>query len=544
MKRNSQHRNPLTILLLPFLIAGAAQSADFGLKLSPTPKWTNSVQLKEIWGKMSLAELRTNAEHGIPEAEHYLGWLYDTGVGIPRDPAGAASWYRKAADQGFALAENNLGVYYENGYGVGKDLGEALKWYRLAANQGLPAALNNLGRLSYNQGAPGLQRGDARRYYEESAERGDGVAAVNLGMYFLRVEYNADAVIYWFTVAAERGVPVAYNNLGSIYQFGSLLPRDYGEAHRWFDKGAALGEPRCELGLATLELEEHRSSPDLALVRKWELKAADQKLTDAYFQLGRLSELRDINHGPDFRPDYAEAAKWYQLAADAGDANASARLAELTARGHIGSSQDVIARLQRAADQGDKPSRLDLAVRYLKGEGKPRSPSEEPFVTITNLAEAQFGPAQVVLADFYRTGQHVQKDPIRAIFLLRKAAWGGNQDALARLEDLYEAMQEKRSPASDNQGLEKVFPIYYEALYSERADLRARIAHNYMDGTYPRDDVEAYAWLALAGQHGDAAARAESDKLFKTFDEATKVQAQGHAELLQIDAGQPLGNHL
>jgi len=38
--------------------------------------------------------------------------MYEQGIGLPRDPAEAAHWYRRAADQGNPLAQNNLGVLY------------------------------------------------------------------------------------------------------------------------------------------------------------------------------------------------------------------------------------------------------------------------------------------------------------------------------------------------------------------------------------------------------------------------------------------------
>ena len=55
--------------------------------------------------------------------------------------------YRKAAEQGKAIAQYNLGYCYEKGLGVGKDPTEAVKWYRKAAEQGDAAAKAALQRL-------------------------------------------------------------------------------------------------------------------------------------------------------------------------------------------------------------------------------------------------------------------------------------------------------------------------------------------------------------------------------------------------------------
>ncbi len=51
-----------------------------------------------------------------------------------------AEW-RKKAETGDANAQFNLGVMYDNGMGVPKDDAEAAKWYRLAAEQGNAMAL-------------------------------------------------------------------------------------------------------------------------------------------------------------------------------------------------------------------------------------------------------------------------------------------------------------------------------------------------------------------------------------------------------------------
>jgi hypothetical protein len=73
------------------------------------------------------------AEAGDPEAQHYVGEIYEKGMGIDPDYAEAARWYRMAAEQGFTRSMVNLAYFYEQGLGVEQDLQEALKWYREAS---------------------------------------------------------------------------------------------------------------------------------------------------------------------------------------------------------------------------------------------------------------------------------------------------------------------------------------------------------------------------------------------------------------------------
>ena len=98
---------------------------------------------------------RPAAEQGNAQAQTILGYMYETGEGVPQDYAEAVRWYRLAAEQGYARAQHNLGVMYENGEGVAQDYAEAVRWYRLAAEQGYANAQINLGGMYYNgEGVP------------------------------------------------------------------------------------------------------------------------------------------------------------------------------------------------------------------------------------------------------------------------------------------------------------------------------------------------------------------------------------------------------
>jgi Caspase domain/Sel1 repeat len=73
------------------------------------------------------------AKEGDPQAETYVGEIFEKGMGQPSDPAKAAEWYQKAADKGYAQAETNLAYLYEKGIGVAADPVKALNLYRQAA---------------------------------------------------------------------------------------------------------------------------------------------------------------------------------------------------------------------------------------------------------------------------------------------------------------------------------------------------------------------------------------------------------------------------
>lgn len=72
------------------------------------------------------------AERGDPVAQGYLGFLFETGRGVPQNYTQAAFWYRRAAEQGNSTAQYALGLLYDRGQGVPKDIVEASKWLNLS----------------------------------------------------------------------------------------------------------------------------------------------------------------------------------------------------------------------------------------------------------------------------------------------------------------------------------------------------------------------------------------------------------------------------
>ena len=95
---------------------------------------------------------KEKAEKGDALAQYQLGLCYDRGVGVAKNLAQAAAWYRKAAETGYAEAQASLGFCYQKGLGVPADLAEAKRWYTRAASQGDANAQALLKELSAQSG--------------------------------------------------------------------------------------------------------------------------------------------------------------------------------------------------------------------------------------------------------------------------------------------------------------------------------------------------------------------------------------------------------
>jgi TPR repeat protein len=55
-----------------------------------------------------IAQLQREAQAGDPDAQYNLAYLYENGLGVPKDETKALELYQQAADQGHPAAQNNL----------------------------------------------------------------------------------------------------------------------------------------------------------------------------------------------------------------------------------------------------------------------------------------------------------------------------------------------------------------------------------------------------------------------------------------------------
>src|SRR5712691_1577235 len=103
----------------------------------------------------ALRRLSPLAEKGDARAQFDIGFMHAYGWGVPRNPAEAITWYRKAADQGLPIAQHFLGMVHANGEGVRPDDAEAARWFARAAAQGFAQAQFMLGLMSLDgRGVP------------------------------------------------------------------------------------------------------------------------------------------------------------------------------------------------------------------------------------------------------------------------------------------------------------------------------------------------------------------------------------------------------
>ena len=87
------------------------------------------------------------AERGNAAAQTHLGFLFETGRGVPQNCTEAAMWYRRAAEQGDTRAQYSLGLLYDRGFGVPQDIVEASKWLNLSTAAAPPPVRDARARI-------------------------------------------------------------------------------------------------------------------------------------------------------------------------------------------------------------------------------------------------------------------------------------------------------------------------------------------------------------------------------------------------------------
>lgn len=146
------------------------------------------------------------ASLGYPEAQFFLGNMYEFGEGVPQDWAIAREWYELAANNGELNAQMNLARIYQKGRGCEKDATKAALWYLEAAKRGDEQAATNLALMHLNNEVDETDLELALQLLEFSATKLDGLACKILGEMYLSgsgVEQSYDNALIHLCLAKE-----------------------------------------------------------------------------------------------------------------------------------------------------------------------------------------------------------------------------------------------------------------------------------------------------------------------------------------------------
>jgi eukaryotic-like serine/threonine-protein kinase len=223
---------------------------------SPTPSNDLAAAMTRQNYARAFELARSLAQGADREAQFTLGWLFEKGLGVPRDDKQAVLTYQQAAQQGQVNAQLRLGAMYETGRGVERSDEQAFYWYRKAGEQGDPEAQNDVG-LMYLTGKGTKQSDfDAAVWFSKAADRNNPKALKNLGdMYYVGrgVHRDEQEAFQRYQQAAEQKYADAEYNVGFWYESGRRpVRRDYQQAAEWYRKAAEHGNLKAQAALEVL----------------------------------------------------------------------------------------------------------------------------------------------------------------------------------------------------------------------------------------------------------------------------------------------------
>ena len=176
----------------------AATSLAFGA--APSLSAQNSQQ-----PQLMLAAVQTEAARGHADAISTLGWMYETGNGVPADIARAASLYRAAIAKGDAFGEWRMGVMMDEGKIAGT-AEQAVALFRKAAAGKSAGATASLGVMHATGRGVARNYEAAMRYYQAAAHMGSAHGIHGIGVLHANGQgvqrAMGEALAHWLVAAA------------------------------------------------------------------------------------------------------------------------------------------------------------------------------------------------------------------------------------------------------------------------------------------------------------------------------------------------------
>uniref|UniRef100_A0A7S4UA39 Uncharacterized protein n=1 Tax=Guillardia theta TaxID=55529 RepID=A0A7S4UA39_GUITH len=321
--------------------------------------------------------------------------------------AKALEAYSAAAKLGSHAATALLGEMYKHGLGVEPDLQKAISHFNASAEHGDPTAQRNLAML-YASGI-GVEENQALAvlYYHFASISGDYLGQLAMGyrhMHGVGVPKNCQTAVEYYLPAVEAVVR-------DVQQF-----RPPPMMERYPLAQDAGGKTRA------VDLDED-------VVNYYQYSAARGDAA-AQVALGQLYYFgaRGIEQ------NYAEALRWYELAAEQGDPNALGHIGNMYVQGiHVEPNNETALKyFRQGAEKGNGIAINGLGYMHLYGMGLPQS-SSEAVKLFSNAAEQGNLEARFNLGALYVGGQGVSKDYVKALYYFSLAANRGHMLALYNL---------------------------------------------------------------------------------------------------------------
>jgi uncharacterized protein len=203
-----------------------------------------------------------------------------------------------------------------------------------------------------------------------------------VGQLVADVKRGDEPALQRLIMMGTAGNAEAQVNLGTLYEQGNGVPKDYAQAVNWYKQAADQGDAEGQFRLGGMYYEGHGVPKDVVSVTNWYRKAAEQGNSEAQFGLGVL-----YFNGDGVPKDHVEAADWYKKAAEQDLTIAQYALAWMYANGdgvpadnvkafmwwNLAAAQGFIGAKTNRNTIGKRMTRAQIAeARKLSREWKPK----------------------------------------------------------------------------------------------------------------------------------------------------------------------------
>jgi uncharacterized protein len=492
------------------------------------------------------------AEAGVVEAAYQVGLRYLTGSGVVRNAIEAARWFTRAAEKGDLAAQRDLAGLYMSGLQESSvktsdaqlftesqnntaDFDSALRWILPPAQAGDTEAQVMAGYIYVAGGMHLRDEAQAKFWFGRAAEAGAPAGHLGLGIIALRAA-NTDAATFaaveHIRQAAAADLSSGHYYLGFIYEkavgahadpalaaqhyglaakgrlragmakYGYMLfngigvPANRVEGESWLRRAGLGGDPEAAAFVADIYATTGSAlPPNFAEAAIWFRMAAEAGHKTSARALGTLYATgTGVPHDPD------EAAIWFRRSAESGDTQAQSDLASLLLSGKtnpkITEPPPVHEWFEKAAEAGDLIAAFNFAVCLAQGVGV-KQDEARAAIWFRRAAESVLN-AQHWYGRILAQGRGVEPDPAEARFWLQKCADAELPEGLVDLANLH--LSGEGGPC-DHEAARQLF---------ERAANRGHAGAMFSLGAMyggghdiPTDRGRALAWYQAGAEKGD-----------------------------------------
>lgn len=296
------------------------------------------------------------------------------------------------------------------------------------AADGDPEAQYQFARLLQRSNATDTNGNTAMYWLEKSADQEFTPAQFLKGIYYIdgtEVEKDEKKGFANIKIAAEKGLPIALNNMGICFEEGIGVEKNQKTAAAFYQKAAEKDFPHAQYSLAICYEEGEGIEKDIDAAEYWYRKAVDHKYGPALYSLAWLLKKRDGKS-----VDTKMIATLFQQGAELGDADAQLEFAFCLCNGQgvEKNSEAGIYWLKQAANQGVLKAEEYLGVYYEFGRGVTEN-IRTAIKWYSKAANSGSRSSQSHLGMLLLTTEGV-KNPRKAKKWLRKAAEQGDKFAL------------------------------------------------------------------------------------------------------------------